>query len=350
MQYERFIHQMHGIEKQVYLVDMKEDARAWLFSSLAKKTLDAYVPQWKKILIVWWKKWLAAGIMCQDCGYIPKCNHCDIPVAFHKDQWWQTFWICHICKKNYQALWECPQCHGYHMDFFGTWMQKMQTMLLELYPTLSIQTIDASMVSSIPKITTVMQHLHDVQCVIATSLLQEAPHNWKPDIVIVIRADSMLSIPDRKVSEHCYHMLDACIKNYTCPTIVQAYSIWHHAILAACKQQDTLFWQEENTYRQQFQYPPYTDMALILYKHEVEETMFTRVNKLYQELLFLQKSLSFEGEIYATPPLIYKMYDKYRYNIVLKGKNLHDFLEKAFLQLKIRDRGFKIDWLPENIS
>lgn len=91
-------------------------------------------------------------------------------------------------------------------------------------------------------------------------------------------------------------------------------------------------------------------MALILYKHEVEETMFTRVNKLYQELLFLQKTLSFEGEIYATPPLIYKMYDKYRYNIVLKGKNLHTFLEKAFVQLKIRDRGFKIDRLPENIS
>jgi hypothetical protein len=34
-------------------------------------------------------------------------------------------------------------------------------------------------------------------------------------------------------------------------------------------------------------------MALILFKHEIEETMFTRVNKLYQELLFLQQKEAF---------------------------------------------------------
>lgn len=61
--------------------------------------------------------------------------------------------------------------------------------------------------------------------------------------------------------------------------------------MAACKQDPKLFRDEENTYRQEFVYPPYGEMALILYRHEIEETMFTRVNKLYQELLFLQEKL-----------------------------------------------------------
>jgi hypothetical protein len=77
--------------------------------------------------------------------------------------------------------------------------------------------------------------------------------------------------------------------------------------------------------------------------------MFTRVNKLYQELLFLQQKEAFGWEIFATPPLVYKMYDKYRYNIVLKWNWLRQFLDKAFVDLQIRDRGFKIDRLPENI-
>ncbi|MBP6086380.1 hypothetical protein KA478_04315 [Patescibacteria group bacterium] len=115
------------------------------------------------------------------------------------------------------------------------------------------------------------------------------PKNWKPDVVIVVRADSSLSIPDWKVAEHCYHMLDACVKNYSCPIIIQAYTIGHHSIQAACKQDDAFFWQEENRYRQDYAYAPYAEMAVVLYKHEIEETMFTRVNKLYQEFLFLQK-------------------------------------------------------------
>ncbi|MEI7477094.1 MAG: hypothetical protein WCJ81_00635 [bacterium] len=133
------------------------------------------------------------------------------------------------------------------------------------------------------------QSLGHVQCLIATSLLQIPPRDWKPDVVIVLRADSSLRVPDRKVSEHCYRMLQHCIQNYACPVIIQAYDVTHHAIRAACAHNDEAFWEYENHYREQYKYPPYVEMALILYKHEIEETMFTRVNTLYQELLFLQK-------------------------------------------------------------
>ncbi len=350
MQYERFLHRVWGKEKQVFLVDMKEDKRSSLFSSLAQKTLDTYIPTWKRILIIWGKKWLASGVMCQDCGYIPKCNHCDIPIAYHRDHAGQNFWICHICKTSYQPVSQCPTCQWYAMELFWTGLQKIESLLHEQFPTIKTFCIDAQTVGSLPKIANVLADISDVQCIIATSLLQVPPVWWTPDAVVVIRADSSLSIPDWKVSEHCYNLLDACIRNYTCPTIIEAYSIWHHAIVAACKQDPKLFRDEENTYRQEFVYPPYGEMALILYRHEIEETMFTRVNKLYQELLFLQEKLWFTGEIFATPPLVYKMYDKYRYNIVLKWQWVRSFLEKAYVDLGIRDRGFKVDWLPENIS
>jgi hypothetical protein len=55
--------------------------------------------------------------------------------------------------------------------------------------------------------------------------LEIPPIGWKPDIVILIRADASLSVPDWKVAEHSYNMIDATIKNYDCPIIVQAYSV-----------------------------------------------------------------------------------------------------------------------------
>ena len=85
--------------------------------------------------------------------------------------------------------------------------------------------IDAQTVGSLPKITRVRDALRDVQCVIATSLLQTPPVGWIPDVVIIVRADSSLSVPDWKVSEHCYTMLSHCIHAYDCPIIVQAYTV-----------------------------------------------------------------------------------------------------------------------------
>jgi primosomal protein N' len=80
-----------------------------------------------------------------------------------------------------------------------------------------------------------------------------------------------------------------------------------------------LFSDFDNKFRLENKYPPFVELCVILYKNEIEETLFTKVDKLYKELLYLkEKYLMKELEIYSTPPLIYKMFGKYRYNIILK--------------------------------
>ena len=54
-------------------------------------------------------------------------------------------------------------------------------------------------------------------------------------------------------------------------------------------------------------------------------------------------------EIYSTPPLIYKMFGKYRYNIILKGKDLRNFMDIASTKLRMPSKGFKIDRQAESI-
>jgi len=42
-------------------------------------------------------------------------------------------------------------------------------------------------------------------------------------------------------------------------------------------------------YRKKYNYPPYTQMAIIMYKHEIEEKLFNKVDKLYKEILYLKE-------------------------------------------------------------
>jgi hypothetical protein len=54
-------------------------------------------------------------------------------------------------------------------------------------------------------------------------------------------------------------------------------------------------------------------------------------------------------EIYTTPPLIYKMFNKYRYNIILKWENLRNFMDIVYTKLRINQKRFKVDRNAENI-
>jgi hypothetical protein len=135
----------------------------------------------------------------------------------------------------------------------------------------------------------------------------------------------------------------------------------------------------DNKFRQENNYPPFAELCVILYKNDIEETMFTKVDTLHKELLYLKEkyivrpnedtkflesfrkvelmppildaSISNEMqkletskterrgltdiEIFSTPPLIYKMFGKYRYNVILKGKQVKEFMDIVYPKLNL---------------
>jgi primosomal protein N' (replication factor Y) len=137
------------------------------------------------------------------------------------------------------------------------------------------------------------------------------------------------------------------IDNYpdTRHTIIQTFKPEHPALLAAIKHDPAILMDGENISRQQHLYPPYGEMASLLYKHEIEERLFGQINKLYQELLYLKQTYGYDQiDIYPTPALIYKMYSKYHYTIILKGTQVRNLLDIAYSKLNIPSRGFKVQW------
>jgi hypothetical protein len=91
-------------------------------------------------------------------------------------------------------------------------------------------------------------------------------------------------------------------------------------------------------------------MCLILYKDEIEEKLYNKVDQLYKELLYLQEKYQLKDmDIFTTPPLIYKVFGKYRYNIILKGKEVRNFMDIVYTKLSLNKKGFKINRMPETM-
>jgi len=104
-------------------------------------------------------------------------------------------------------------------------------------------------------------------------------------------------------------LYDTFTKHKTNNFIIQSFNTESYSIRNACKLSFDEFKKNELKFRENYNYPPYTEMCVILYKNEIEDKLFTKVNKLYQELLFIKETGGFKDiEIFSTPPLIYKMF------------------------------------------
>ena len=350
MNYEKFQPNYQGTQKNIFLVNMTRELNPY-FSELCQSALKKYIKQRKNIVILSNKKWYSTGVLCQKCGHIPKCKNCSVSISYHKlpsDDW---MGLCHICKTQYPMPKSCPECHSDQIKEFGLGIQKVAEYIQEHFDA-NTAIIDAERTRSRNKIQEIQQNSTWTQVFLGTSLLATPPAGLQVDLVIFLQADFGLNIPDYTANENNFHFLYDSFVNYPDATfVVQTFNPDHYSIRAACKLDKEWFWSEERKFRETHRYPPEGDLCVLLYKHEIEASLFTKVDALHKELLYLQQKyqLADDVEIYATPPLIYKMYGKFRYNIIIKGPQVRNFMDIIYSKLNLQKRGFKVDWQANSI-
>lgn len=348
MNYERFQHDIKGKKKSIFLVDMSKEITPY-FSQLAHQGIEKYLAQGKKIWILVNKKWYSWGIICHNCGHIPKCKNCSISISYHKIESWDTIWLCHICKTQYAIPTSCPECHSNSIKEFGLGTQKVAEYLKNEYQQDAL-IVDSTTVNSPNKIAKLHATL-SWQIIIWTSLLATPIKDYPFDLIIFLNADLGLNIPDYTSAEkNFYFLYEAFVKHATANFIVQSFNPNQYSIRNACRMNKEKFYEEDNIFRKTNGYPPFGELCVILYKNEIEESLFAKVDALYKDLLYLkEKYWLTDIEIYSTPPLIYKMFGKYRYNIILKWPNVRPFMDIVFTKLNVAKKGFKVDWMAESI-
>ena len=347
MNYEQFKHE----QKNIFLVDMRQELNRY-FSELTDTAIKKYLRLNKKIGIIINKKGYSQGCICQKCGYIPQCKKCSVSISYHKQPNGEMMGLCHICKTQYPYFTHCPQCHAEGFSMFWVGTQQLAEMIQQQYHSFST-IIETETVNSPNKIKKCFDAIksQSPEIIIGTSLLAQPLYFYPFDLVIFINADVGLNIPDYTANENNFLLLyETFQKHQTKNFIIQTFNPEQYSIRYACKLDHQGFYQKENTFRKKLWYPPFGELCILLYKDEIEDRLYTKVNKLYQELLYLAEKYQFSDlEIYTTPPLIYKTFGKYRYNIILKWENLRNFMEIVVSKLPIQERGFKFHRDAESI-
>lgn len=345
MNYEQFQHP----DKDIFLVNLKKEKKT-ILSQLARKGIQKKYKNWKNIGLIINQKWHSKWLICEECGHIPKCKNCDIPIGIHLDKTENSFGLCHICKTQYNPPSKCSECGEKSLSQYGYGIQQVQN-LLENQLNIPSKILKSQTVNSFNKAQKTHQNIQKHQVLIGTSLLS-TPISWYNfDLLIFVDADIGLNIPDFNSNFSTFTFLYETIKQRDCPNfIIQSRKPENYVIQNVCNLDFQNFKEKELKYRKQYNYPPFGTFCLIHYKNKIEKSLFNKVNKLKKELSFLKEKYEMdELNIYSTPPLIYKKFGKYRYNIILQGNNLNQFMDTAYSKLKMTSKWFKINRNPKSL-
>ena len=80
-----------------------------IFSKALSDKIAERVNKGEQVIIFINRRGFASFVMCKDCGWIAKCEDCDISLTYHRED---DQLKCHYCGKRYKMVTECPMCHG----------------------------------------------------------------------------------------------------------------------------------------------------------------------------------------------------------------------------------------------
>lgn len=329
---------------QVEIVDMRQELVNRNFGVLSekiKKALAETVAQDEQAIMLLNRRGYSTFVMCRDCGHTITCDHCDVAMVYHNAG--QAL-RCHYCGKTMAVPQECPSCHSRRIKFFGTGTQKAEEEL---------GTVEGLRPLRMDQDSTQGKFAHEeiikdfktgnYNALIGTQMVAKGHDIPKVTFVGVLSADSSLHLPDFRAAERTFDLLTQAAGRAgrgakPGRVIFQTYDAESPVLAYAAKQDYVAFAKEELRSRQEYRYPPFCEMLKLIVLDQVAANGLNLGQRIVN---FLHNKENAEQEIEILgpfPALVGKVRDYYRYNILIKGKDLQgvkrQLLESEFKSLR----------------
>ncbi len=318
-------HRINGKKlPEVIIVDMNKEIKKSKghFSPILIESIEEKLKLKEQIILLLNRRGYASFVACKNCGYTFKCPNCDITLTYHKSS---NTLRCHYCGHGEKVFTKCPECGEESLNDLGVGTQRIEEELNKLFDCRVLR-MDFDTTSHKGKheemINAFRERNYDI--LLGTQIVAKGLDFDNVTLVGVINADTSLNIPDFRSSENTFSLLSQVAGRSGRSTrsgkvIIQTYNPDHYAI-SYTKEHDYLgFYKQEMMIRRSLKYPPYYYLCNI--KISGKDSSY-----IYGEALKIKRSMerNFHNTIILGPSsaTIFKLNNIYRYNIILKYKDV----------------------------
>ena len=288
-----------------------------MISPQLKAEMETALSNDRQVILFQNRRGYAPFLICGTCGFIPRCENCDVTLTLHK---FSNKLHCHYCGNTYPKLTACPACGSVNWieKNFGT--EKIEEELTDDFPNNRIARMDVDAVKGKNAHDTLIKlfEQHRLDILVGTQMVVKGLDFEKVSLVGILDADGLLSFADFRVNERAFQLMEqvsgrAGRKTEQGLVLIQASKINHPVLLFLQEHDYEKFYENEIAMRRQFFYPPYSRLIRLTLKHKIKDTVQNAA-----EVLGNLLNKDFEHLIGPAAPVINRVRSMYLMEILIK--------------------------------
>jgi len=209
---------------------------------------------------------------CKQCGYVPKCDHCDVSLTYHRriDKL-----LCHYCGTPYQVPEVCPACKEPGIEVLGYGTERIEEEVDACFPDAVIARMDLDTTRNKDGYEGIIEDFSagKSQILVGTQMVTKGLDFGKVSVVGVVNADAVLNFPDFRAAERAFNMIEqvagrAGRRSGDGKVAIKTYSPSHPLFPFLVAHDYKGFYEYELAERQRYNYPPFVRVIYIYVKHK----------------------------------------------------------------------------------
>jgi len=347
----------------ITIVDMGQEIKfgnnGFLSDSL-KKSLEKTIADGNQAMLFINRRGFASFMMCKKCGWVAKCDACDVSLVYHK---YERALKCHYCGNRFKVLTECPECGNTELSTGATGTQRVVQELQELFPEIKIGRMDNDTTKTKDSHLKILSDFRagKTQILVGTQMIAKGHDFPSVTLVGVIDADISLYQSSYSATEQTFELITqvagrAGRADKSGEIILQTYVPRHYVYKLAGFYDYPAFYKKEINLRQMTMYPPFATIVRLLFSSEEENLAKNHAKVYYDDIKAIQdefkKDFIYFG-VMKSP--IGKIQNKYRIQILLRlrRENEDEIISRLFELLdknKSANVSSFIEINPQNLS
>lgn len=308
------------------VIDMRNELKGGNKSLFSRELFIAIQERLKRkeqIILFLNRRGFSTFVSCRSCGYVFKCDECDISMTYHKN----GLLICHYCGKTKREPRECPKCHSKYVKFFGAGTQRVEEEVKKYFNNAGILRMDVDTTRdkhSYERIYNTFKN-GEADILIGTQMVSKGLDFKNVTLVGILAADMSINIPDYRAAERTFQIITqvagrAGRGDKQGEVLIQTYTPQHYSLQYAVNYDYEGFYEKEFTVRAMMKYPPFGKLLLINGTSKKEELLKNFMHKITMMIKPLVESCLDIEILGPIPCMISKVKENYRWQIVIKGE------------------------------
>ncbi len=337
-----------GIEMPVVEVINMKDARRkhevnGFFSNALLTVCRESLKAGEQVILFQNRRGYAPMVTCKQCGWVPKCENCDVSLTYHKHTGSLS---CHYCGYSMSLPAVCPACGQPTIEIVGFGTERVEDNIAELFSDSRIARMDLDTTRNKNSYEKIIEDFSERKSdiLVGTQMVSKGLDFAGVSTVGILNADTMINFPDFLAHERAFNMMEqvagrAGRSGKQGRVLIQTYDPENPVIRFVTNHDYGGFYADEIAERERYGYPPFTKIINVYLKHREDAVvgeMAVRMSNMMRQV-FKQRVLGPEA------PAVRRIQNLYIRQIVLKMENTASMSKVKQILRLIYENMLKVD-------